>query len=263
MSFLVVEHVSITDRRSQNILVKDVSFVLELGEVLGIIGESGSGKSLTCKALLGLNPNYLVTAGSIQLDKEELVGKSEGAWQAIRGRSIAMVFQDGMNAFNPMVRIGAQMVESLHERLSALEAKKTTLMWFEKMGLCEPERVFNAYPHALSGGMLQRVMIALALAQETRLIIADEPTSALDVIHQRAIMDLFASLKDNKRSLMIVSHDLAIVASLADKVLVMKEGEGVEFASAPTLFRAPKHAYSRYLLQTRKALIQRYEACVR
>lgn len=261
MTLLVVENVCISDTRTNKVLVKDVSFELSLGEVVGIIGESGSGKSLTCKAILGLNPAYLCTRGSVRFDGKELVGMPEKRLRTLRGREIAMVFQDAMNAFDPTARIGDQMVESLREGLCANEAKNVALAWLETMGLKAPEQLFKAYPHELSGGMLQRVMIALSLAQETRLIIADEPTSALDVIHQRQIIELFASLKNDARSLLFVSHDLAIVSYLADAVLVMKEGVRVEFNRSETVFNAPQQKYTRYLIETRKALSKRFLQC--
>ena len=261
MSLLVVENLCITDMRTKTVLVNDVSFELSLGEVMGIIGESGSGKSLTCKTLLGLNPTYFCTQGSVRFEGEELVGMDEKRLRTIRGRKIAMVFQDAMNAFDPIARIGDQMVESLIERMRTQDAKVLALEWLAKMGLEVPERIWKAYAHELSGGMLQRVMIALCLAQETDIIIADELTSALDAIHQRQIIEFFASLKDEKRSLIVVSHDLAIVSYLADTVLVMKEGRRVEFNRAHELFTNPKHDYTRYLIQTRQMLSYRFSQC--
>ena len=261
MSVLCVQNLSITDSRTKTLLVDNVSFELSVGEVLGIIGESGSGKSLTCKAILGLNPSYFCTQGSVLFEGQELLGSSEATLRAIRGKKIAVVLQDAMNAFDPIARIGDQMVESLCERMSTHKAKEVSLQWLEKMGLKAPERLFKAYAHELSGGMLQRVMIALALAQECQIIIADEPTSALDVIHQRQIMDIFASLKEAHQAMIFVSHDLGIVSYLSDKVVVMKEGKSVEQNLTEGLFKQPKHDYTRYLIETRKALSRRFSQC--
>jgi len=261
MSLLVIKNLTITDTRTHTVLVNDLSFELSLGAVLSIIGESGSGKSLTCKAILGLNPAWLKCTGSVLFDGDELLGSSEVQLRQIRGKQIAMVLQDAMNAFDPLYRIGAQMVESLCGVMDAQKAKDVSLAGLFQMGLSEPEVVFQSYAHQLSGGMLQRVMIALALAQETRIIIADEPTSALDVIHQRQIIDILATIRDAKRSLVFVSHDLGIVSYLADDVLVMKEGCGVEYGVAQKLFSAPEHDYTRYLVQTRRTLSQRFTQC--
>ncbi|WP_024953810.1 ABC transporter ATP-binding protein [Sulfurospirillum arcachonense] len=262
MSLLSVKNLTIRDKRTNNILVQDLSFELSLGKVLGIIGESGSGKSLTCKAILGLNPDWLEASGSVLFETEELLGKSHKDLRKIRGKKIAMVLQDAMNAFNPLYRVGHQMVESLCEFMSTAQAKKLSLQWLVKMGFEKPEVVFKSYAHELSGGMLQRVMIALALAQETQIIIADEPTSALDVIHQHEIINLFASIRDEKHSLIFVSHDLGIVSYLADDVLVMKEGKGIEYKPSQNLFSNPEHEYTNYLIQTRRTISQRFSQCL-
>lgn len=261
MSLLVINNLTITDTRTNTPLVNNLSFELPLGKVLGIIGESGSGKSLTCKAILGLNPAWLTCSGSVLFEGEELLGAPESVLRQVRGKQIAMVLQDAMSAFDPLYRLGEQMVESLSECMETRKAKNVSLEGLSQMGLKEPEVVFQSYAHQLSGGMLQRVMIALALALETQIIIADEPTSALDVIHQRQIIDIFASIRDAKRSLIFVSHDLGIVSYLADDVLVMKEGKGLEYGSAQKLFSAPEHDYTRYLIQTRRTLSQRFTQC--
>lgn len=261
MSLLCIQDLSITDVRTNTVLVKNLCFELSLGQMFGIIGESGSGKSLTCKAILGLNPSWLKPSGSILFEGKELIGASEITLRQVRGKKIAMVMQDAINAFDPLYRVGEQMVESLYEVNEKSHARTRSLAWLFNMGFKEPEVVFRSYAHQLSGGMLQRVMIALALAQETQIIIADEPTSALDVIHQRQMIDIFASLRDEKRSLLFVSHDLAIVSHLADKVLVMREGEGVECQDTQMLFENPHHDYTRYLIQMRRMLSQRFHQC--
>ena len=252
----------ITDKRNQKTLVDHLSFELKEGKTLGIIGESGSGKSLSCKAIMGLNAPWLDVTGSIVFEKEELVGASSETLRRLRGKKIAMVLQDAINAFDPLSTIGSHMIESVLEFKSFHDAEQLSLYWLEKMGLKSPEKLMRAYPHELSGGMLQRVMIAIALSQETRLIIADEPTSALDVIHQRQIIELLKTIQtEEKKTLLFVSHDLGVISYLAEDVLVMKEGRSVECQKAERLFNAPSHEYTRYLIETRQILSERFEQC--
>lgn len=261
-ALLRVLDLCITDRRNQKILVDHLSFEVNEGETLGIIGESGSGKSLSCKAIMGLNAPWLDVTGSIVFEKEELVGASSETLRRLRGKKMAMVLQDAVNAFDPLCTIGAHMLESVIAFKSFHEAEHLSLYWLEKMGLQSPEKLMRAYPHELSGGMLQRVMIAIALAQETRFIIADEPTSALDVIHQRQIIELLKTIQEEeKKTLLFVSHDLGVISYLAKDVLVMKEGRSVEYQKAEQLFREPSHEYTRYLIQTRQILSERFHQC--
>lgn len=256
---LSVSNLCITDTRSHKTLVHNLSFELEEGETLGIIGESGSGKSLSCKAILGLLDPYLHVEGSIVFENEELVGCREERLRAIRGKKIALIVQNALGAFDPLSRIEVHMMESLGEHMRASLARECSEHWLAMMGL-DAKRVMSAYAHELSGGMLQRVMIALALAQETKLIIADEPTSALDVIHQRMIIE---HLKTIQKSFVCVSHDLGVIAYVADKTLVMKEGVGVEYQPTASLFDAPQHPYTRYLIESRAMLSKRFMQCFR
>ncbi|WP_333805461.1 ABC transporter ATP-binding protein [Sulfurospirillum sp.] len=259
---LRVLDLSITDKRNQKTLVSHLSFELKEAQTLGIIGESGSGKSLSCKAIMGLNAPWLDVRGSILFEGQELIGSSQEMLRHLRGKKIAMVLQDAINAFDPLSTIGAHMLESLIEFKSFHEANELSLYWLHKMGLKASNELMQAYPHELSGGMLQRVMIALALAQETRLIIADEPTSALDVIHQRHIIELLKTIQEEeKKTLLFVSHDLGVISFLSENVLVMKEGRCVEYQKAEQLFRAPSHEYTRYLIQTRHILSKRFQQC--
>jgi nickel transport system ATP-binding protein len=261
-ALLHVSNLTITDKRTQKTLINDLSFKLHHTQTLGIIGESGSGKSLTAKAILGLNAPWLVATGSIKFDGQELLGSGDEPFRRICGKKIAMVMQDAMSAFDPLSTVGSQMIESLLELKEVSKAKETSVHWLFKMGLKTPEALMNAYPHELSGGMLQRVMIALALAQETQMIIADEPTSALDVIHQRHIIELFKTIQEEEqKALLFISHDLGVISYLSDDVLVMNQGQMIECQETHHLFHAPTHEYTRYLIQTRQLLSQRFHQC--
>jgi nickel transport system ATP-binding protein len=250
VSFLTIKELSIVDTRTKTALVSDLSLSLERGETLALIGQSGSGKSLTCKAILGILPRWLRCEGSIVLEGKELLPTSP--------RRIGVVLQEAMNAFDPLFSVGAQMMESLRYRH---DAKAHALEWLFKMGFEEEERFFQRYPHELSGGELQRVMMAIAFAQERALIIADEPTSALDALSQKEVMGLFEAYQSAHSALLFVSHDLALVSHLADRVAVMKAGKLVEENTVQALFEAPKEPYTRSLIQTRQALSQRFLAC--
>lgn len=261
MSFLSVRDLYILNKHTKECLVENVNFDMELGSVLGIIGESGSGKSLTCKAILGLLSANLGYSGSISLEGNEILGASYESLRKLRLEKLSAVFQDAMNVFDPLCTIGSQMVESLQEHMSYQEAKKLSKEWLEKVGLKQSERVFKSYPHELSGGMLQRVMIALALARKTPLIIADEPTSALDVISQKEIIKLFQTFTNSNNSLIFVSHDLGVTSHLAKNLLVMKKGKVVEQGECKEIFDAPKHEYTNYLITKRQELSKRFLEC--
>lgn len=261
MSFLSVKDLCIVNKYTGEILVDSVNFDMKLGSVLGVIGESGSGKSLTCKAILGILSPNLSYSGSISIDAEEILGADEESLRKIRLKKISTVFQDSMNAFDPLCTIGSQMVESLQEHMNSQEAKNLSKEWLEKVGLRDSERVFKSYPHELSGGMLQRVMIALALGRKTPLIIADEPTSALDVISQKEIIKLFQTFTDSEKSLIFVSHDLGVTSHLAKNLLVMKKGKVVEQGVCKEIFDAPKHEYTNYLITKRQELSKRFLEC--
>jgi oligopeptide/dipeptide ABC transporter ATP-binding protein len=253
-SILEVEGLSISfggpARRKQ--VVTDVSFKVERGEALGIVGESGSGKTLTMLSLLRLLPRGAdARAVRASFDGRDLFSLTPAALQNIRGREIAVVFQDPLTALNPVLTIGRQITEVLrrHFRSSAADARRRAVELLANVGIPDPALRLRQYPHEFSGGMRQRVTIAMALAGEPRLLIADEPTTALDVTVQADIVTLIQRLQREKGLTVIwVTHDLALLARIADRVLVMYAGRVVEDAPAGKLFAAPKHPYARTLL---------------
>lgn len=234
-------------------LVTGLTFDLRRGETLAIAGESGSGKSLTSLAIMGLlpPPAVHVSGGSITFDGADLTRLSEPRLQRLRGSRIAMIFQEPMTALNPVMRIGDQLTEALraHEPLSRREARARALAALRAVRLTEPERRLGQYPHELSGGMRQRVVIAIAIALRPDILIADEPTTALDVTVQREVLDLLRDLsRELGTALILITHDMGVVAEMADRVLVMQAGAMVEAAPVANLFRTPKQPYTRALL---------------
>ena len=234
--------------------VNGVSFSLEKGKVLGIVGESGSGKSVTAYSILQIlaNPGKIVS-GSILLDGEELVGASKEIMRTIRGNRISIIFQDPMTSLNPVYTIGNQLIEAirLHTSRNKAEAKARAIEMLELVGINEPEKRIKQYPHELSGGMRQRVMIAMALACEPDILIADEPTTALDVTIQAQILDLMKDLqKKLGMAIIMITHDLGVVAEMCDEVIVMYAGEVCERGTADEVFYSPKHEYTKGLLRS-------------
>jgi ABC-type glutathione transport system ATPase component len=233
--------------------VEGVSFELEAGEVLAIVGESGSGKSVTAQTVLGLtrSPNARIE-GSARLGERELIGASEEELRAVRGERISMVFQDPMTSFNPVYRIGDQIAEAIQAhrpQVDRSEARSRATELLGSVGMPDPERRARAYPHELSGGMRQRAMIAMALALEPEVLIADEPTTALDVTIQAQILALLARLnRERQLATILITHDLGVVAEVADRVLVMHEGRIVERGSLEQIFYSPQDPYTRKLL---------------
>ncbi|MGA1837978.1 ABC transporter ATP-binding protein [Herbiconiux sp. 11R-BC] len=249
---LELNEVTIHDDLADNELVHGVSFTLRRGGVVGIVGESGSGKSLTCRAVLGLLPQHIeVSGGTIELLGHNAAALTPKQWTGLRGTSISAVFQDPASYLNPSIRVGKQVQEVLRVKKgqSRAEARRGTLELFEAVHLRDPEAVYRQYPHELSGGMLQRVLIASAIALEPDVLIADEATTALDVTVQAEILDLLASLRARTGlALIVVSHDLAVVAQLCDEVLVMKDGAVLEQGATRDILYAPQHEYSRLLI---------------
>ncbi|AXK32499.1 ABC transporter ATP-binding protein [Streptomyces armeniacus] len=231
--------------------VRDISFTVGKGEVVALVGESGSGKSVSSMSVLGLVGANARHRGSIRFHDTELLGLDHEALRGIRGKRIAMIFQEPMTALNPVYTIGRQIAEAVrcHERISAAEARTRAVELLTKVGIPEPERRVDSYPHQLSGGQRQRAMIAMAISGSPEVVIADEPTTALDVTVQAEILDLLRSLqKDLGSAVLIITHDMGVVADLADRVVVMKQGEVVEEAPVGRLFSAPRHDYTRRLL---------------
>jgi oligopeptide/dipeptide ABC transporter ATP-binding protein len=228
--------------------VDDVSFGLAEGEVLAIVGESGSGKSVTAQTLLGLTraPNAVI-AGSVSFRDRDLTGLSDEEWQDIRGEHVAMVFQDPMTSLNPVYRVGEQIVEMIraHRDVSRAEAQTRAIELLRSVGIPNAERRVRDYPHEFSGGMRQRVMIAMALSLEPEILIADEPTTALDVTIQAQILRLIDALNTERHlAVLLITHDLGVVAEVADRVLVMYAGQVVEDATVEEIFYDPQHPYT-------------------
>jgi peptide/nickel transport system ATP-binding protein/oligopeptide transport system ATP-binding protein len=232
--------------------VDGVSFDLAPGEVLAIVGESGSGKSVAAQSIIGLtrSPNARIE-GSVRLGEEELTALSESELQKVRGARIAMVFQDPMTSLNPVYRVGDQIVEAVraHRRTSDREARALAVEMLDSVGITDPELRVSSYPHQLSGGQRQRAMIAMALALEPEVLIADEPTTALDVTIQAQILELLKRLnRERNLATLLITHDLGVVAEVADQVLVMYAGRVVEQGSLDDIFYDPQHPYTWGLL---------------
>lgn len=237
--------------------VNDLSCVVRSGTTLGIVGESGSGKSTACLSLLGLVPSTAKVTGSAMFEGEDLLAKSSKDLQHIRGRQIGLIYQDPMAALNPVRSIGSQLCEPLriHLGLRRRDARETACTLLEKVGISNPVEKLKSYPFQFSGGMRQRVVIAMAISCNPSLLIADEPTTALDVTVQAQVLGLLRDLqRELQISMIFVSHDIAVVASVADDVAVMKKGQLVEYGSAYSVLHSPAHSYTRKLLDSVKAL---------
>ena len=234
--------------------VADVSFDLARGEVLGLVGESGSGKSVTGFSILGLiDPPGQIAGGSIVFDGEELRGASPERMRALRGKRIAMIFQDPMMTLNPVLSIETQMVETVlaHENVAREAARERAIKTLSRVGIASPAERLAQYPHQFSGGMRQRVAIAIALLHSPHLIIADEPTTALDVTVQGQILyEMQTLVRESGTALIWITHDLAVVAGLADRIAVMYAGRIVELGDATDVLEAPRHPYTRGLLDS-------------
>jgi len=232
--------------------VDGVSFTLDRGHTLGIVGESGCGKSVTASSIMGIiQPPGKVVGGSVMFDGRELVGRKESELENIRGREISMIFQDPMTSLNPTLRIGTQITEVLerHLKMSRKEARKRAVELLEEVHIPNAASRLDDYPHRYSGGMRQRVMIAIALACNPKLLIADEPTTALDVTVQAGVLDLLYELREShEMAMIIITHDMGVVAETADDIVVMYAGQFVEQATALDLFDSPEHPYTEALL---------------
>jgi oligopeptide/dipeptide ABC transporter ATP-binding protein len=238
--------------------VRDVSFDIAPGEVLGLVGESGSGKSVTSLAVLRLLPPQARVRGKLRFsgsngESADILEISDDAIRAFRGSRIAMIFQEPMTALNPVMRVGDQIAEAIlvHERISNKEASDRAVEALREVAISEPEQRVRSYPHQLSGGMRQRVMIAMAIANRPELLIADEPTTALDVTIQEQILELLTDLRSRfKLAMLFISHDLAVVSQVADRVAVMYAGSIVEYARRDHIFQSAVHPYTKGLLRS-------------
>jgi oligopeptide transport system ATP-binding protein len=232
--------------------VDGVSFSVERGETLGIVGESGSGKSVTCYSIMGLipTPPGRIVSGTAMFDGVDLLHCSPAQARSIRGKRVAMIFQDPMTSLNPYMRISEQLIEPLliHEKIAKADALKRALTALEAVGINDAVRRIHLYPHEFSGGMRQRVMIAMALITKPELLIADEPTTALDVTVQAQILELIKQMqRELGMAVIFITHDLGVVSGLCDRVQVMYAGRVVETADTRTLFHSPRHPYTRGL----------------
>jgi oligopeptide/dipeptide ABC transporter ATP-binding protein len=247
-------HIGIRRKRRAEEIVRGVNLDVDAGEKVGIVGESGSGKTLTMLSILRLlaSPPLSVLSGEVLLDGEDLATVDDHRLREVRGGEIAMVYQDPMSSLNPLLHVGSQIEENLRAHGTSREAaRERTREVLVQVGLDDPDRVRMSYPHQLSGGMIQRAMIAMALSTSPRVLIADEPTTALDVTIQRQILELVTSLQaDTGMAVLWVTHDLGVVASLVDRVVVMYAGRIVETATTDQLFKRPTHPYTKALLES-------------
>lgn len=256
-NLLEVKNLSVAfkNRKDKTYAVEDVTFNLKRGEILGIVGESGSGKSVSSMSIMQLIncPPGEINGGTIIYNGENLLEKSEADMMKIRGNKISMIFQEPMTSFNPLFTIGQQISEAimLHQNRTKKEAKEMSIELLREVGISFPEKRVNEYPHQMSGGMLQRAMIAMALSCNPELLIADEPTTALDVTIQAQILDLIKKLKKERdMAIMMITHDLGVIAEVAEYVVVMYAGRVVEEADVMSIFDNPMHPYTLGLMKS-------------
>jgi peptide/nickel transport system ATP-binding protein len=252
----ILDVAGLTVRSASGALVRDISFSLEPGERLGLIGESGSGKSLTSLAVTGLLPDSLTASGSVLLDGHQVVGARDADLRPLRGPVAQIVFQEPLTALDPLMRVGRQIAEPLrrHHGRGGGELRSGVMAALDEVALSEP-RFARAYPHELSGGQRQRVAIAIALAAQPQLLIADEPTTALDVTVQDAVLALLERLvAERGMALLFISHDLAVVSRLVDRIVVLRDGLVVEEGTVAQVLRNPTEPYTRMLVDSARAL---------
>ncbi len=262
-AILKVENLNVTlrHRRVSKKLVEDVSFEVHPGECLGILGESGSGKSMTVKSVLGLLDKNFQVSGSAIFDGQDLLKETKEELRRLRGSRITMVLQNPMTCFDPLYRIGNQMAETFatHTSWNAQEIRTRFLEILEQMRIRNGEEVLEKYPHQLSGGMLQRIMIGIAMALQPELLIADEPTTAIDAITQYEILEEFIRIKKQKNTAMLfITHDLGAISKVADRILVMNSGHVVDSGSFDHILKHADDPYTRMLVEKRSAVMHRY-----
>ena len=262
-AILKVENLNVTlhHRRASKKLVENVSFEVRPGECLGILGESGSGKSMTVKSVLGLLDKNFQVSGSAIFDGQDLLKESKEELRRLRGSRITMVLQNPMTCFDPLYRIGNQMAETFatHTSWNAQEIRTHSLEILEQMRIRNGEEVLEKYPHQLSGGMLQRIMIGIAMALQPELLIADEPTTAIDAITQYEILEEFIRIKKQKNTAMLfITHDLGAISRVADRILVMNSGHVVDSGSFDHILKHADDPYTRMLVEKRSAVMRRY-----
>ena len=251
---LQVENLTVTLAQTGEEILKNVSFSVQAGEIFALVGESGSGKSVTSLGIMRLLPDALkITAGSVQMQNADLFSMTEKQMQTVRGRRVAMIFQNAMTSLNPVQKVGKQIAETinLHTPMNKAAQRKRVIELFQEVGLPDPETRFDFYPHELSGGQQQRVMIAMALACEPEVLIADEPTTALDVTIQEQVLELIKGLaKSRQLAVLLITHDMGVVNNTADQVAVMYKGEIIERDSVYQFFHNPKEEYSKRLIDS-------------
>ena len=254
-------NVTLTYRKASKKLVEDVSFEVHPGECLGILGESGSGKSMTVKSIRGLLDKNFQVSGSAVFDGHDLLKESKEELRRLRGSRITMVLQNPMTCFDPLYRIGNQMAETFaaHTAWSALEIRTCCLKILDQMQILNGEEVLEKYPHQLSGGMLQRIMIGIAMALQPELLIADEPTTAIDAVTQYEILEEFVRIKKNKNTAMLfITHDLGAISKVADRILVMNSGQIVDSGDFEHIRNHANDPYTRLLIEKRSAVMCHY-----
>lgn len=253
--------VSLRGKKRNTDLVKGVSFSVKQGECLGILGESGSGKSMSIKAAMGLLDKNFVVSGSVKFQGDELVGKNAEQLRRLRGGQVGIVLQNPMTCFDPLYRIGNQIAETFaaHQKWDAGEIKERSIEMLDKMQIRNPEEALEKYPHQLSGGMLQRIMIGIAMSMEPSLLIADEPTTAIDAITQFDILNEFAVIKQKHKTAMIfISHDLNAVSQIADKIVVLNQGTVVDQGDFHHIIHHAADPYTRLLIEKRTDVMRKY-----
>jgi oligopeptide ABC superfamily ATP binding cassette transporter ABC protein len=259
---LEVKNLQIKLKHNEKKIIKNSNFSMKKNTCLGILGESGSGKSITCKSLLNiLNKNFDIS-GEIIFEGKDLLKLSQTEMREIRGKDICMIVQNPMTSFDPLYTMENQMTETFceHLKISRKEAVSLAMEVLEKMKLKDISDILKKYPHELSGGMLQRIMIAIAIALKPRLIIADEPTTAIDSLNQKDIIEEFKILKNELNvSLLFVTHDLGVLSVLADNLIIMQNGEIAEKGRTEEIMSNPKHEHTKFLIETRRALMDRFK----